>query len=105
MFIREAITALDALAEPKLLADDLTDGRGGYCLLGAVGRARGVGDSKLRELGNDRPGYVAQELGIDIAESLAAEVVNENDGEWLGPETDAQRFVRMHRWLESLVKP
>ena len=103
-FIREAISALDALPEPSLIADDLTDGRGGYCLLGAVGRARGVGDRKLRALSDDRPGYVAQELGFDIADSLAAELVNENDGEHWGPETDAERFARVHRWLNGMVK-
>ena len=103
-FVREAIAALDALPEPKLVADELTDGRGGYCLLGAVGRARGVEDRKLRALEDERPSYVAQELGLDIAGSLAAEIVNENDADWFGPETDAQRFARVRRWLAGHVR-
>ena len=89
-FLTEALAALDALPERRLIADEFTDGAD-CCLLGAVALARG------ETLPNDaEPDELGARLGI--APSMAAELMYVND-EWPGPESDEQRFERVRGWL------
>ena len=96
--LREALAALDALPEPKLIANEL-EKDGNVCLLGAVGKARKLDMSGIDP--EDR-GTVAAKFGI--AEALAAEIVYLND-EWIGRrESPEARFARMRKWLVGNIK-
>lgn len=85
-FFKEALQALDALPQPRLIRGELTDG-GDFCLLGAVAEARGL------EVPEDAEPYQLCHL-FDIAPRLAAEIMFMNDeaGE---AETPEQRFSRV----------
>ena len=98
--LREALAALDALPEPKLIAHEL-ERDGNVCLLGAVGKARGMDMSGIDP--EDRE-TVAAKFGI--AEALAAEIVYMNDEffYWQDSETPEARFARMRKWLVGNIK-
>ena len=94
-FLAEALAALDALPERRLIADEFTDGAD-CCLLGAVAQARG------ETLPDDaEPDQIAARFGI--APSLAAELMHIND-EWPGPESDEQRFDRVRHWVVAHLR-
>jgi hypothetical protein len=100
-FLKEMLTALDAMPEKKLIAHDL-EAKGEVCAIGAVGIKRGVDMSKLDP--EDREN-VAHAFGI--APALAAEIVYMND-EWAGywsREAPEARFARMREWVASQIKP
>lgn len=97
--LREALAALDSMPEKRLVASELEDGDGNVCVLGAVGRARGI---DLGAIDPEQPDVVAREF--DIAEPLACEIVYENDeGVW-GTETPEERWRRMRDWVASKIK-
>jgi len=99
-FLRDLLTALDALPEKVLIVDDLQDEHGDVCAIGALGKARGLDMSKIDP--EDPPQVAA---AFDIAEQLAQEVVYEND-EWSRSESPEQRWVRMRKWVASrIMKP
>lgn len=94
----------------------------GVCALGAVGQARGLA---MAHLDPDEPVMVAAAFGI--TETMAREVVYANDergldrreelfGPWRSheryrdhflhfPETPAERWARMRKWVASQIKP
>ena len=98
-FLREAIRALDALPEPRLIACDLQAPTGEVCFLGAVGVSRGL---DMSDLDPEDIEAVAEAFGISAA--MAREIVYENDeAEWrtVSPE---ERFRRMRAWAEAWLK-
>lgn len=126
-FLREALAALDAMPDKRLISGHLvfdgwqgpwngeevivggdvtTDRRGvpmpvgSVCLLGAVGRARGL---EMDGLDPDDIETVAPTFGI--ADAMAREIVYWNDegGHW--SETPEQRWTRMRAWVAAQIKP
>lgn len=72
-FLRELVTALDALPEKKLIAEEL-EIEGQVCALGAVGRARGLDMAGVDPGDHDTVASVFQ-----IPHALACEIMWEND--------------------------
>jgi predicted outer membrane lipoprotein len=70
----EMLQALDALPDPSLGAESLVTATGEYCALGALGRARAM---DLESIDPDDRKSVAQ--AFDVAEALAAEIMDIND--------------------------
>jgi hypothetical protein len=97
-FLKEAVAALDALPEPKLIPNDL-QADGAYCTLGAVGAKRGTELSKV-----DPDDHYTVARVFDIPHSLACEIMFENDEGSYSSETPEQRFKRMRKWLTSKIK-
>src|ERR1700722_4411379 len=99
-FLREMLTALDALEAKRLTAGDLIKD-GEVCALGAVGKARNIDmsgidmeDSEVRE----EVGYM-----FGIAPALAAEIMDLNDERYYGsPEA---RFEKIRAWVSTQIKP
>ena len=96
-FLRELLSALDALPEKKLVADELEE-HGDYCALGAVGKARGM---DLRGLDPEDRETVAAAFGIP--HSLACEIMFENDeAGW--DTTPEKRWHWMRGWVVRQLK-
>lgn len=72
--LHELLAALDAMPEQRLAAESLVTADGEYCTLGVLGKARGIDMSVLDP---DDAVQVAATFGI--AESMAREIVYEND--------------------------
>lgn len=125
-FLREALAALDAMPDKRLIREHLVfDGwqgpwRGGevivggdvltdrtgtempmgsVCLLGAVGKARGL---DMTALDPDDMETVAPAFGI--ADAMAREIVYWNDEGGYYGETPEQRWQRMRKWVAAQVK-
>jgi hypothetical protein len=98
-FLRDLLTALDLMAEKRLIADRL-ESAGEVCAIGSLGRARGFDMSGID------PEDATSVAGLfNIAEALAREVVYENDeGNPLRAETPEQRWTRMRRWVAEQIK-
>lgn len=110
-FLKEMLTALDAMPVKRLVARELEAPdlipcshwglfeTTSVCAIGAVGRSRGVDMSRLDP--DDRE-TVAGTFGI--ATPLACEIVYLND-EWGGyKETPEARFARMRAWIVSEIR-
>jgi len=93
-FMGELAAALDAMPEKALISDELIDGKGGCCALGAVCLARKV---DLAQVNCFDSKTVADILGI--APSMAEEIVFMNDECSLLYETPGQRWRRMRAWV------
>ncbi len=72
-FLREILTALDAMPEKVLTSGEL-QADGEFCTLGVVGKARGI---ELVNLDTEDWGHLAKTFGI--AESMAREIMFHND--------------------------
>lgn len=98
-FLKEMLSALDAMPEKKLIAHEL-EAKGEVCAIGAVGARRGVDMSKLDPENREGVAHV-----FDISEALAAEIVYENDEGvyWSDKETPERRFARMRAWVEKQI--
>lgn len=111
-FLREALTALDALPEKRLTTSALVADDGACCTMGAVAKARSLDVSSIDPFDRDD---VASALGI--AAALAAEIAYENDEgpgalaghrwdqatmRWM-EETDEERWVRMRAWVAAHI--
>lgn len=123
-FLREALAALDAMPDKRLVAgrlvvtgwqppwwgdeiivgaDELHDRKGlpcsmgSVCLLGAVGQARRI---DMTHLDPDDADSVAHAFGI--AHQMAREIVHMNDG-GIWHETPEQRWKRMRMWVANLI--
>lgn len=125
-FLKEALAALEAMPDKRLIAgelvvdggqeaygctpdiviggDVLVDNRGNpmpmgaVCLLGAVGKARGL---EMSHLDPHDIETVAPMFGI--AEAMTREIVYENDE--MGPslESPEHRWQRMRDWISSQI--
>ena len=94
-FLRELATAMDAMPEKVLIADDLINEDGDCCAIGVVCKSRGINVSIVDP-------HQADEVGaaVDISPTMAAEIEYENDEGWYGkPETPEERWQRMRRWV------
>lgn len=99
-FLREALAALDALPEKRLISNDL-QAEGSYCTLGAVGKARGIDMTGIDPYDRET---VAQTFGV--AGALAAEIMWLNDDEYYwGGETPEDRWTRVRKWIVSQIIP
>jgi hypothetical protein len=96
--LKDLVTALDALPEPKLIAKEL-QANGCFCALGAVANFRGVDFSKLGEF------YAAEQVSkpLDIADALAAEIMFINDEDARYNETPEYRWARMRNWAQEKI--
>lgn len=98
-FLKEMLTALDALPVKELVAWEL-EKDGSVCAIGAVGKARGIDMAKLNPEDADT---VSGTFGI--APAMAREIAYENDEANYKPETPAERYQRVRLWIESEIKP
>jgi hypothetical protein len=94
-FLTEMLKAMDGLAEPKLIAEEL-EVDGAVCAIGAVGKARGI---SMEGLDPEDSAHVAATFGI--SEALAREIVYTNDS--YHNETSTQRFDRMRKWIKDEI--
>ncbi len=93
-FLRELLTALDAMPEKRLASDSLVTADGEFCTLGVVGKARGV---NLDALDAEDWEQVAKAFGL--AEAMVREIVYENDeyvNEWSWEEVEVCGPMRPH---------
>lgn len=130
-FLREALAALDAMADKKLIAGDLvvTGSQaacgedqiivGSCCLLGAVAVARKMDVSDL-----DPEDIESTASRFGLADAMTREIVYWNDEGGIGrkvpipnvrngqwdcwgytwlPETPEDRWVRMRAWIEAKI--
>ena len=97
-FLREALETLEKMPVKELAAYDLESPDGGFCLLGAVGKARGLELQPLNELSIEK---VAN--AFSIAPAMAKEIVYMNDELWKTEEPDS-RWARMRRWVASCIR-
>lgn len=97
-FLKEMLSAFDAMPEKKLVAWELEKGDD-VCAIGSVGKVRGVDMTKLDP--EDREGVAA---AFGIAPALAAEIVYMNDEADWTHETPEARFARMRTWVEQQIK-
>lgn len=97
-FLREMLTALDAMPEKRLIRAALEE-EGEVCAIGAVGKARGVNMDGIDPEDRDA---VAKIFGI--APALVAEIADMNDEMFyrLSPES---RFDHMREWVASKIMP
>lgn len=95
--LRDMLAALDAMPVKELIAHELEES-GQYCALGVVGKARGIDMSTIDP---ELSARVAREF--NIADAMAREIAFINDDEHCyqrgGPETPAQRWVRVRAWV------
>jgi hypothetical protein len=120
-FLRELATAMDAMPEKILIAEELINEDGDCCTVGVVCKARSIDVSKIDY---DDPESVGRAVGI--AHQMAAEIEYENDEgggrfeqvdvpekkgqfhpgwEWREvQETPAERWVRMRKWVSEHLK-
>lgn len=97
-FLREMLTAMDAMPEKKLVAHELEmDGQ--VCAIGSVGRVRGI---DMSQIDPENYGKVADTFGI--SEALAREIVYENDEGGWRDDTPEKRFQRMRAWIVSNLR-
>ena len=108
--LRELAAALDAMPVKALVPGSFQrcdDGK--VCTLGCLLRARGVDTSELEAAIGDDPDYaedVSQEAAdaVGVARPMAAEIMYLNDEHPLWNETDAERWTRMRRWVQSEIR-
>lgn len=96
-FLLEMWKAMQALPEPKLIANEL-EADGAVCAIGSVGKARGV---DMSEIDPDDHEAVAAAFGIPHA--LACEIMYMND-DWR-KEAPEDRYARMKKWIEGNLLP
>lgn len=98
--LRDMLSALDAMPEKKLIANDLVATDGCVCALGALGKARGIDMADVDPEDSERVASV-----FDIADPLAREIVYINDEYGPHKETPEDRFQRVRRWVAKQIKP
>ncbi len=98
-FLREALTAFDAMPSKMLIGNSFKTAEGCVCTLGAVGVARNLDMSAVWD--GDQEGVAAL---FGLPRAMACEIMWENDE--CGPynETPEQRFQRMRSWIVSNLK-
>ena len=98
LFLRELATAMDAMPEKVLIADQLINEDGDCCAIGVFCKSRGLDVSTIDY--ND-PEEVGNAVGI--ARQMAAEIEYENDELWRWGcnESPKERWVRIRKWVES----
>lgn len=99
--LRTLLKALDEMPEKRLIRDELVDGDGEVCLLGAGGRAIGISD--IDKIDPEEHDVLAKRF--DVATCLIQEIEHINDdADYTGRETPEERYVRVRRWLVEQIK-
>lgn len=93
-FLRELLTALDALEVPCLARNSLQTETGEVCALGSVGRARG-----LNMVDIDPNDYEAIAKLFGISEAMAREVMFVNDDWCATAAPSKRRFTEVRTWI------
>lgn len=93
--LRDCLAALEAMPEKQLIKEELVDGEG-VCLLGAVGRHRGI--AGLVNL--DPEDHAALAQMFDVAPCLIQEIEDINDR--CGPIPEA-RFMQVQTWVKTHI--
>ena len=97
-FLRELATAMDAMPEKVLIAEELIREDGRCCTIGVVCKARAV---DVGCIDYDDVDTVARLVGV--ARSMAAEIAYMND-EFESPrETPEARWIRMRKWVADNI--
>jgi len=97
-FLQELASAMDAMPEKRLIANELhVDGA--YCTLGVIGAVRGIDMAAIDPY--DRS-FIAETF--NIADALSAEIMFENDDGGMYGETPEQRWKRMREWAAENIK-
>ena len=97
-FLLEMWKAMQALPEPKLIANEL-EVDGAVCAIGAVGKARGIDMSNI-----DPENYEAVAATFGIPRQLAQEIMFMND-EAGGNIQPRLCFDEMKKWIENNLRP
>ena len=101
-FLREMVSALDAMPD-KVLATEELQHDGAFCALGVVGAARGV---NLSRINTESWAQLAETFGL--SQAMAREIMFENDECFCARDPDAgrRRWAYMRHWAASnLVTP
>lgn len=94
-FLREMLSALDAMPEKALIENEIVL-NGEVCAMGAVAVRRGI---DVASVDPEEPEAVAATFGVSTA--LVQEIAYQNDeGTWK-KETPEQRWIRMRAWVVS----
>jgi len=93
------LAALDALPQPRLIANELVSDTGEVCAIGSVGAARGADMARIDPGERDE---VAHAFGL--AEAMVAEIAYVNDECGRHEETPEERFIRVRKWVVSQVR-
>ena len=100
-FLREMATAMDAMPEKKLIADELINAEGACCAIGTVCKARNIDVSKVDYYDPDEVGKL-----VGISRSLAAEIEYINDDDFRYGESPEHRWERIRKWIDkNLMEP
>jgi hypothetical protein len=97
-FLKELVKALDALPNKRLIAGDLSR-EGEVCAIGALGLYKNI---DIVDIDPEDPQRVAKMF--NVSESMAREVVFENDEATYTIETPEARWQRMRNWAVALIK-
>ncbi len=104
-FLRELAKVMDAMPVKELIESRLIDESGACCAIGAVCKARDLDVTGVHPEEADRVAAL-----VDIAESMAREIVYLNDEcgrvfdeetRRFRSETPSERWIRMRRWVEE----
>lgn len=98
-FLREMATALDALPDKILIAEELEQD-GAVCALGSVGKARGIDMAKI-----DPEDWDTVSAAFGIPDALAREIMWENDEGNYRFESPAERWKRVRTWVQGKIIP
>ncbi len=103
--LRDFIAALDAMTGKRLAQGSFETAAGEVCSLGALAQARGVDVSDLNPEHEDDD-VDADVVGarLNIARSMAAEIMYENDEANYYVETPEDRWARMRAWAEKRLE-
>lgn len=96
-FMQEMATAMDAMPQKSLIAEELEQ-EGEVCALGSVGKSRGMDMSNIDV---EDPDSVAHAFKIPL--TLACEVMYMND-EGPSKETPEHRWTRIRAWIQKQIK-
>lgn len=98
-FLRDLVTALDAIPDKRLIAEEL-EADGQVCAIGSVGKLRGIPMEKIDPYDTRQ---LSEQFGI--ARALAKEIMFENDEGAFTAETPEARWQRMRDWaMEHIIK-
>lgn len=100
-FLKELLTALDAMPEKRLVASEF-EKDGEVCALGAIGKARGIDMSNLDPDDDGSTEILASQF--NIADPMAKEIVYMNDDGFYSA-TPEIRWTRMREWIASHITP
>lgn len=97
-FLREMLTALDALPEKRLIAGEL-EHKGEVCAIGSVGKLRSL---DMDQLDSGEPDQVAAAFGV--SEALVKEIAFINDDDFGYRDSPEDRFSMVRRWVVQNIR-